>query len=172
MSLTTLLFQRRSIRKFTADAVTEQDVKELKRAALSAPTSKNGHPWQFVFVTNADVIRQLSQCKDAGAQFLETAPLAVVVMADPEKSDVWIEDASIAAAFIQLQAESLGLGSCWCQVRKRGFGDGRNAEEIVRNIVGAPDTLAVECIIGIGYREKPRSAYSDDRLLWDQIRDL
>lgn len=54
-----------------------------------------------------------------GAAFLADAAMAVVVMADPLASDVWIEDASIASIMIQLQAEDLGLGSCWIQVRER-----------------------------------------------------
>lgn len=172
MSITDILFKRRSIRKFTAEAISEQDIKELKRAALCAPTSKNCKSWQFVFVSNGEVIRQLSQCKEAGAQFLEGAPLAVVVMADTQKTDVWIEDTSIAAAYIQLQAEALGLGSCWAQVRERGFADGRRAEEIVRDIVGAPSHMAVECIIGIGHKDQQRSTYSDDRLPWDQAKEI
>lgn len=173
MSLTDFLFQRRSIRKFTAEAVSEQDVKELMRAALCAPTSKNSKSWEFVFVTSKAAILELSKCKEAGAQPLEEATLAVVVMADPQKSDVWIEDASVAATYIQLQAQSLGYGSCWVQVRERGFADGRSAEDIVRHVVAAPDSsLNVLCIIAIGHKNQPRNPYTDEKLPWSQARIL
>lgn len=62
------------------------------------------------------MLQKLAACKKNGASFLESAALAIVVLANPMESDVWIEDASVASIFIQLQAEDLRLGSCWCQV--------------------------------------------------------
>lgn len=171
MSLTELMYRRRSIRKFTDEAISAEEIKELKRAALCAPTSKNCKSWEFVFITNAEVIKSLSECKDAGAQFLEGAKLVVAVLANTSKTDVWIEDASIAATFIQLQAESLGLGSCWAQIRERGFEDGRKASDIVCKIVNAPADCVVECLIGIGHKGQERSTYSDERLPWEQVHD-
>ena len=171
MNITELLYQRRSIRKFTDEPVSAEDIKELKRAALCAPTSKNCKSWEFVFVSDRESIVRLSQSKEAGAQFLEGAALAVVVMADTAKTDVWVEDCSIAAAYIQLQAEALGLGSCWAQIRQRGYADGRRGSDIVREVVGAPEGMEVECIIGIGHKDQQRSTYSDERLPWDQVHD-
>lgn len=168
-NITELLFKRRSIRKFTSEAISAEEIKELQRAALCAPTSKNCKSWEFVFVTDENTIKALSQSKDAGAQFIESAKLVIVVMANTEKTDVWIEDSSIAATFIQLQAEALGLGSCWAQIRLRGFADGRKASDIVKEIVGAPDNMEVECLIGIGHKDQERSTYNDDKLPWEQI---
>ncbi|MCQ2229777.1 MAG: nitroreductase family protein [Bacteroidales bacterium] len=168
-NITDLIFQRRSIRKFTGEKISDTEIKELQRAALAAPTSKNCKSWEFVFVTDPASIKDLSLCKEAGAQFLEGAALAIVVLGNPEKTDVWVEDASIAAAFIQLQAEALGLGSCWAQIRERGFSDGRKASDIVKNMLNAPASLEVECIIGIGHKDQQRSTYSDEKLPWDQI---
>jgi len=168
-NITDLIFQRRSIRKFTNEKISDADIKELQRAAIAAPTSKNCKSWEFVFVSNPDTIKALSESKDAGAQFLEGATLAIVVMGNTEKTDVWIEDASIAASYLQLQAEALGLGSCWAQIRERGFSDGRKASDIVKNILNAPANLEVECIIGVGHKDQQRSSYSDERLPWEQI---
>jgi nitroreductase len=75
----------------------------------------------------------------------------VAVCADPARCDVWIEDCAIAATILHLAAESLGLGSCWVQIRQRPHGDGRSAEEYVREVLGLPESLVLECIIGIGY---------------------
>ncbi len=171
MNLTELIMQRRSCRKFTEEAVSAEQIKELKRVALCAPTSKNCKSWEFVFVTDKAVITSLSQSKDAGSQFMEAAPLAVVVMGNTAKTDVWIEDASIAAAFIQLKAEEMGLGSCWVQMRSRGFEDGRHASDIIRQLIGAPEGLEVLCVIAIGHKAAERHAYTDDRLPWDQAHD-
>ncbi len=167
-SLTPLFFKRRSIRKFTTEPISEAHIKELQRAALCAPTSKNCKSWEFVFVDNKETIKALSESKESGAQFLEGAPLAIVVLADTQKTDVWVEDTAIAATFIQLQAEALGLGSCWAQMRLRGTTN-TPATDTIKQLIGAPSNLEVECVIGIGHKDQQRSEYTDEKLPWQQI---
>ena len=70
-------------------------------------------------IDDKEMLKELSHCKEQASSFIADAALAIVVMADPLASDVWIEDAAIASIMIQLQAEDLGLGSCWVQVRER-----------------------------------------------------
>ena len=106
-----LIKNRRSMRKFTDQELTQEEVVALLKAALMAPSSKRSNCWQFLVVDDKDMLEKLSHCKEMGAAFLADAAMAVVVMADPLASDVWIEDASIASIMIQLQAEDLGLGS-------------------------------------------------------------
>ncbi len=113
------MMRRRSSRKFTAEPIAPDQVQELLKAALVAPTSKNAHSWQFVAVEDREMLGRLAACRKMGSSFLSGCALAVVVMGDVTVTDVWVEDASIAAAYMQLQAEDLGLGSCWCQVRNR-----------------------------------------------------
>ncbi len=171
MNLTELMMKRRSCRKFTEEAVSADDIKELKRVALCSPTSKNCKSWEFVFVSDKSVIDALSKCKDMGAQFVENAPLVVAVMADTTKTDVWIEDASIAATFLQLKAEELGLGSCWVQIRERGFDDGRKASDTVRQLLGAPASVETLCLVAIGHKAAERNPYTDEKLPWAQAHD-
>ena len=170
-SITSLIWERRSCRKFTSEEVSASDIKELKRAALSAPTSKNCKSWQFVFVTDKSKIQALSQSKQAGAAFVEGAPLAVVVFGDPSKTDVWIEDASIASSYILLQSQALGLGATWVQLRERGKADGTKANDAVRPLLNVPEGLQALCIIAIGHPDEQHRPYSDDRLPWDQVHD-
>lgn len=82
---------------------------------------------------------------------LRSAVFAVVVAADPTVSDVWIEDASIASVFMQMEAEDLGLGSCWVQIRLRN-NETTSAEQYVRDRTGIPDNLTVESIIAFGHK--------------------
>ena len=100
--------------------------------------------------------QQLANCKPHGAAFLAEAPLNVVIAADPALSDVWVEDCAIAASLLQLAAQSLGLGSCWCQVRLRQHQDGRPASEVVREILELPAEWEVVAIIGIGVPAETR----------------
>ncbi len=170
-NLTELMLSRRSCRKFTEEPVSAEAIKELKRVALCAPTSKNCHSAELVFVTNREVINALAHSKDAGASFLEHATLAVVVLGDENKTDVWVEDTSIAATFVQLKAEDLGLGSCWVQMRERGFDDGRKANDIIRKLINAPENMQVECVIGIGHKMATKDAYTDETLDWTRVHD-
>ena len=125
-----LIKNRRSMRKFTGEEVNQEEVVTLLKAALMSPSSKRSNCWQFIAVDDKETLEKLSHCKEMGAAFLAEAALAIVVMADPLASDVWIEDAAIASIMIQLQAEDLGLGSCWVQVRERFTATGMPPENM------------------------------------------
>ena len=144
---------RRSMRKFTEEELTQDEVVALLRAALISPSSKGVRPWEFVVVDNKDLLQQLAHCKEHGAELIEGAPLAVVILADPMQSDVWVEDASVATTMMLLQAEDLGLGACWVQIRNRTMADGKPAEEMVRAILHVPEHLRVLSIVLWAIRE-------------------
>lgn len=164
-----LLVRRHSIRRYTSEAVDAEDVRLILEAALLAPTSKNSRCWQFVAVDRKETLLRLAECKPAGAVPLKNCALAIVVAADSSRSEAWIEDASIAAAYMQLQAEALGLGSCWVQVRGRFTADGIPSEEVVQEILGIPDTISVECIITIGHKDEERKPVDTSKLLWEKV---
>jgi nitroreductase len=164
-----ILRRRRSVRHFLAQPVEPAKIDQLIEAVLRAPSSRGRNPWEFVVVTEAQRLQALSRAKPHGAEFLAGAPLAVVVAADPQRCDVWVEDCAIAAIILQLTAASLGLGSCWVQIRLRPHGDDRTAEAYVREIVGLPAQLAVDCIIGIGYPAENPPGHPRASLLFDQI---
>lgn len=167
-----LIQTRRSMRKYTDEAVSQDDIRLIMRAALMAPTSKGTHSYEFYVVEDKAKIEALAQCKERGAEFVASAPVAIVVMGNPEVSDVWIEDASIASIMIQLQAEELGLGTCWAQVRERSQADGTSAEEVVKQIVGAPAHMRVLNVIGLGHKGMERKPQNEEKLLWDKVHRL
>lgn len=132
---------RRSHRKFTGAEVSADDVKMILRAALMSPTSKGQRSWEFVVVDDKTDMEKIADAKDFGSQFLKEASLAIVVLGNPVLNDCWIEDCSIASAAIQYQAEDLGLGSCWAQMRGRGLSDGTDAATVIRGILDIPENL-------------------------------
>lgn len=152
---------RRSIRKFKKDKLPKEVIVEILKAGLLAPTSKNKRPVEFIVVENEENICKLAKCKDKGSVGLETAPCAIVVASDSDKSDVWVEDASIAATYMQLQIEKLGLGSVWIQMRKR-FNDNGDAENEVRRILNIPDNYGIVCILAVGYKNEYIRPYEDN----------
>ena len=160
---------RRSMRKFTDEELTQDEVVALLRSALMAPSSKGCHPWEFVVVDDKELLKQLAHCKEQGAELIEGAPLAVAVLADPTKSDVWVEDASVATTMMLLQAEDLGLGACWVQIRNRAMADGKPAEEMVRAILRVPEHLRVLSIVAVGHKGMERKPFNEDRLLWEKV---
>lgn len=160
---------RRSHRKFTAEAVDENSIRMLMRSALIAPTSKGLHGYEFVIVSDKAHLLSLSQCKDMGADFLAEAPLAIVVLGNPEVSDVWIEDASVASTHLLLQAEDLGLGACWVQVRDRHDKSGVSAEDNVKQLLNIPDAMRVLSIIAVGHKGMERKPQNEERLKWEKV---
>ena len=164
-----LIRKRRSMRKFTGEELTQDQVVTLLKAALMSPTSKRSNCWHFIVVDDKELLQELSHCKEHGANFLADAALAVVVTADPLLSDVWIEDASVASIMLQLQAEDMGLGSCWVQVRERSTASGLPSDEFVRGILDIPLQLQVVSIVAVGHKGMERKPFNEDNLQWEKI---
>ena len=164
-----LIVARRSIRNYTAEPIDPDSVKLILEAGLLAPTSKSARDWQFVAVDDKHTLELLAQCKPLGAKPIEDCRLAIAVLGNPELSDAWVEDCSIAAAFMQLQAADLGIGSCWIQVRNCFSADGNPAEEYVQQQLMIPDTLPVLCVLTFGYAAQERKPQNVDKLLWERV---
>lgn len=164
-----LIKKRRSIRKFTDEQITQDEVVLLLKAGLMSPTSKRTNAWQFIAVDDKETLKKLSFCKEHSSSFIADAALAIVVAADPLVSDVWVEDASIASIMIQLQAEDLGLGSCWVQIRERYAANGMPSGDYVHNVLDLPLQLQVLSIIAIGHKESERQPFNEEKLQWEKV---
>ena len=164
-----LLRKRRSIRQFTNQAVETDKIDRLIEAAVRTPTSRGLNPWEFIVVTDTELLAKLGCAKKSGSTFLAGAPLAIVIAADATKSDVWTEDCSIAAIVIQLAAEELGLGSCWAQIRLRPHNAEHSAEQYLKGLLGLPDSHVVECVIGIGYPAEEKAGHAAEGLPIDHV---
>ena len=164
-----LIKNRRSMRKFTDEELTQDEVVALLKAALMSPSSKRTNCWQFVVVDDKEILQKLSLCKEMASSFLADAALGIVVLADPLASDVWIEDAAIASLMVQLQAEDLGLGSCWVQVRERFTADGVSSGDYVHEVLDIPLQLQVLSIIAVGHKGMLRKPFNEEHLQWEKV---
>jgi len=164
-----LVRQRRSTRKFMETSISPDLVADLMRAALMSPSSKRSNPWEFVLVDDAEMLKKLSLSKKHGSALIEGASLGIVVIADKTQSDVWVEDASIAALIIQLQAESLGLGSCWVQIRNRRDPQDKDSEELVRELLGIPEHYGVLCVLALGVKDEHKKPFDESKLQWEKL---
>jgi nitroreductase len=164
-----LIRNRRSIRRYEKKPVETEKLEMLVEAALRSPSSMGSNPWVFIIVNERTVLERLSKAKPHGATFLKDAPLAMVVCADPAKSSVWIEDASIASIFIHLAAESMGLGSCWIQIRERMHSEVKRSDDYISEILDIPQHLKVEAMIAIGYPIEKKPPWSKKDLQYEKV---
>ncbi len=164
-----LIKTRRSVRKFKNKPVEKQKIDSLIEAALRSPSSRSINPWRFIAVDNKELIQTLSQAKPHGADFLTNAPFCIVVCANKDESDVWIEDASIASIFIHLAAHGMGLGSCWVQIRQREYNSFKSAQTYVKEVLEIPDNIMIESIIAIGYPDEVKQGHKKDTLQFQKV---
>lgn len=146
------IFRRRSVRSFTDERVTEEDMLALMEAAMSAPSAMNQHAWEFMVVDDPGLIARLSTvspyAKPAGAAPLCIVPLGV----DPEMRvpHMWEQDMGAVTENILLMATSLELGTCWI-----GISPHVERMAAIRDILGIPGDRRPFCIIAVGHPEEP-----------------
>jgi nitroreductase len=164
-----LIQQRRSVRKYLDKPVEPEKVDLLVEAALRSPSSMGSNPWDFIVVADRGLLEKLSLAKPFGSGFLKNAPLAIVVCADPAKSGVWVEDASIASIFIHLAAGSLGLGSCWIQIRERMHDETLPSEAYISKLLEIPAGLKVEAVVAVGYPGETKPPHRKEDLHYNKV---
>ena len=147
----------------------KEDVCKLMKAALMSPSGHRYNPWEFILVEDKETLKALSVSKAQGSALLEGAAMAVVVIGDTNKTDVWIEDCSIATIIIQLAAQELGLGSCWVQIRRRFDAEGVSAEDNVKRLLNIPENYAVLSIVAVGHKAREAKPFDEERMQWEKV---
>ncbi len=165
MELNDVLLKRRSVRKFTEESVSDDDIEKLLHAGMSGPSACNKTPWEFFVITNPEVLEKLRKA----ARFSKiTAPLSIVVCGNLSKtlplsfSSFWIQDCSAATENILLEAINLGLGAVWCGVHPM-----KTAEKNVREALSLPEKFVPLNIIHIGHpaeEPSPRDQFSEKKV--------
>lgn len=150
-----LISRRHSVRSFSDREVDRAVIDQMIEEAQTAPSSKNCKSSGFMIIEDKSTLEAISQMRESGAAFVKDASAAVVVLGDSEKSDLWVDNASISATYLMLSAVDKGLGSCWVHVngRPRSKTDASlgTAESYLRNLLGIRDNMKVLCVIALGY---------------------
>lgn len=165
MEVKEALLKRRSVRKFTDETVSKEDINELMHAAMSGPSACNKTPWEFYIISNEDALKEMQ----GTAHYSNIkAPLAIVVAGNLEKSlsgkyaSFWIQDCSAATENILLRAVDLGLGAVWCGIHPQ-----KKATKKVSKALDLPKHIIPLNIIYIGHpAESPesRDQYDDSKV--------
>jgi nitroreductase len=155
------LFSRRSIRKYTDEPVSEDDIKTLLEAAMAAPSARNSQPWHFVVVTERTTLDALAEAHPHG-KMLAQATLCIVVCGDPAISDYFQQDCSAAIENLLLAATALGLGAVWLSAHPR-----EERVALARRILSIPENIVPVNLISIGHpaeEKEPRTQYDEERV--------
>jgi nitroreductase len=161
------IYARRSIRKYQEKLVEEEKMDTLLKAAMAAPSAMNIKPWEFVVVTEVDILEELRSALMFG-KF--NAPAAITVCGNtsffkhPMASRFWVQDCCAATENILLAAVDLGLGTVWCGVHPI-----HNYTKRISRILKLPSHVKPLNVIYVGYpaQEKPsRTQYNPDRVHW------
>lgn len=157
MEFKEMIARRRSVRKFTERTVPREVVDRIVGAALTAPSSRNSRSTRFLVVDDPAVVARMAGMRDYGAGFLKGAPCAVVVLGDGAKTDLWRENAAIAATILQLACVDEGLASCWVHIDGRpcvkDAPDGEKAADYLRTFLPMPEGCDPLCVIALGYSD-------------------
>lgn len=156
------ILARRSIRKYTAEPVSDDDLKQILEAAMSAPSGKNLKPWHFVVVKERATLDSLGDTTRSWGM-LKEAPLAIAVCGDPAISEnYWDQDSVAAVENLLIAVSMLGLGAVW-------LGCHPLAERVdpTRKILGIPESVVPIAVISIGHpaeEKESRTQYDEERV--------
>lgn len=169
MDMLDTILARRSVRQYTDEPIPEAKLKAILYAGLAAASSKNRRPWEFVVVRDRAMLDSLGACRPGAGNLLGKCTAAIVVCADAEAVDVWVEDCASAITQMHLTASAIDVGSCWLQVRLRKAEDGRAAAEVVREHLGIPAKYGVMAILVLGMPASHPAPHTVDELPLEKI---
>jgi nitroreductase len=164
------ILERKSVRTYAKREVSEDQLNQLLKAAMAAPSARNSQPWAFVVINKREILNNLSSLLP-NAKMLSEAQAAIIVCGNMEKAlegegrEFWVQDCSAATQNILLAAESMGLGAVWTGAYPR--------KEIIKTIQEAlklPEHIIPLNVIPIGWqtgKEKPKEKYTQENIHWN-----
>ncbi|MBO5877084.1 MAG: nitroreductase family protein [Bacteroidales bacterium] len=160
------IFNRKSVRSFTSEPVSQEHVEAMLKAAMAAPTAVNYQPWRFVVVTDRAQLDAMAEILPY-AKMLKQAPLAIVVCGETtwfegRENPYWQQDCSAATENLLLAAEALGLGAVWT-----GVYPNMQLAEPLGEFLDLPETVQPLCAIPIGHHDgttKPRDKWKPENV--------
>jgi len=146
--------KRRSIREYSSKPVEKEKLDEVLKAAMFAPTAHHSRSWEFVVVQDKETKTRLSVATD-WAGFAKQASVIIVICSKPDS--YWVENCSIAAQNIYLEATDQGLGTCFIQLNRQMIEiKGRNSD-----LLKIPKDHRVLCLMPLGYPAEKIGEHQD-----------
>lgn len=144
------ILTRVSVRQFTGEPISQQQIDTLLQCAMAAPSAINKQPWAFIVITDTALLQRIgnempnSRCQNNPA--CAFVPCGDLTKAIPDLPEFWINDVSAATENLLLAAHAMGLGAVWTGVHP-------SAERVaqLQGILGLPEHIVPLCIVPVGY---------------------
>lgn len=169
MEFKEVLQKRRSVRKFSERKVEREVIRQvLEQVVRYAPSSRNSHSTRFLVVDDPEILAHIAAMRDYGSAFVKGAPMAVLVLGDTTKTDLWEVNCAISTTLLLLALEEAGLRGCWVHVQDRPVlkdqPEGKKAVEHLRERLSIPEECEVLCAVACGYSDFEPAPLPE----WDQ----
>ena len=166
-----VIFSRKSVRSYTGQTVSRNDLKILMKAGMAAPSGRNEQPWSFIVVTDPNILEKLTDGLPY-AKMLNKAGAGIVVCGQsvphsrPGSKELWEQDCAAATENILLASEAIGLGAVWTALHPYP-----DRQETVRRILNIPQEIFPFCLIPVGYptgEEQPKDKFNPAKVHWER----
>jgi nitroreductase len=153
MDLFEAIHERRSVRKFKPGSISQDQIRTMLSAAMTAPSAGNAQPWRFVVVDDRAILDSIPEIHEY-SKFCRDAALGILVCGDTGREKYpgyWVQDCSAATQNLLLAAHGLGLGAVWCGVHpdptrtekfREKFGLPAEVHPMAFVVIGIPDLAA------------------------------
>lgn len=159
---------RRSIRKYTSQPVSQEVIKELLQAAMSAPSAGNEQPWHFIVIDDRQILNEIPKYHPY-SKMLKEAPVAILVAGDvnlEKYKGFWVQDCSAATQNILIAAQVKGLGAVWL-----GIYPLEDRVKAIRQLLGIPENVIPLSLVSIGYpaeQKPPANRFNPARIHYNR----
>ncbi len=162
------IFNRKSIRKYTSQPVSDSQIQQLVKAAMAAPSAGNEQPWEFVVLRDRTTLNAIPKFHPYSLMLYE-ASVAILVCGDLSREKYkgyWVQDCAAATENMLLEAVELGLGAVWlgiCPIEER--------VTAMRMLLNIPETIVPFSLVSIGYpaeQQKPSDRFDASRIHYDR----
>ncbi len=167
MDLFDAIITRRSIRKYSGEPVSREEIQTILRAAMYAPSANNQQPWHFLVIDDDEIKDQITRIHPY-AKMVKEASFAVLICGDESlelSKGYWAVDCAAATQNLLLAAHGIGLGAVWCGVHPR---EERKAE--MKKLFNLPDHIQPFAVVAIGRpgEQKPHpERFKEERIHWN-----
>ncbi|MGA2479498.1 MAG: nitroreductase family protein [Spirochaetia bacterium] len=159
-----VIFERRSIRKYTDEPVPIEKLFDFVKAGMSAPSAGNQQPWHFITITDRSLLQKIPEFHPH-SRMLKDAPAAICVCGDPaleKHPGFWLQDCAAATENILLEITAQGYGGVWI-----GVYPVEDRISNLRRLLGIPENIVPFCLISLGRpaeRKEPKDLFRADRV--------
>ena len=152
---------RRSVRFYKDEPVSDVDIAEVLKAGFCAPSSHNSKPWHVIVVKDQEIRDKLSKIH-RWSKIIARVPVVLIVCVEKKGFDhFWIEDGAALMENMLIQASEMGLGTCWIGIRGLKS-DEVDAEAVIREVCSLPENFGVVGITPIGYSSRYPGAHEPE----------